>query len=411
MHVGRLEVVDFRNYEHAVVQFQPGVTTLLGGNGQGKTNLVEAIGYAATLGSHRVATDGPLVRRGAQSAVIRAEAVHEERRVRVDLEILPGRANRVRVNSAPVARPRDCLGVVRRVLFAPEDLALVKGDPSGRRLFLDDLLVSLTPRYSALRADLDRVLRQRNSLLKSAATVRGGGVASRRAAQVTLSVWDEQFVALAAELIVARMQLVARLGEPVGRSYCSVAPQADSGDVSLAYICSIPGIGAPSSPDTTPTLGEVADGLTAALARVVDDEFARGMTLVGPHRDDLELSLHGMPVRGYASHGESWSMALALRLASYDIAVADGRPGGAPILILDDVFAELDADRRERLAELVAPAEQVIVTAAASADVPSRLRGEVVEISKGRAVSPDAHQAVTNDTLSTADPQQADSAS
>jgi DNA replication and repair protein RecF len=445
VHVARLEVVDFRNYEHALVEFGPGVTTLLGGNGQGKTNLVEAVGYLATLGSHRVPTDGPLVRRGATRAVVRGDAVHVDRRVRVEVEISPGRANRARVNGAPMPRPRDCLGVVRRVLFAPEDLGLVKGDPAGRRVFLDDLLVSLAPRFAGVRADLDRVLRQRNSLLKSAGTLRGGGVGARRAALATLAVWDEQYAALAAELVVARMSLVARLAGPVASGYCAVAPGSTPQDVSLRYVSSIPGLEADGRPDPvgqgqSPALGhpaaqgqptgmgqsgrraadfdgdqpgvtagdpaaapvgqgpqarpdtrgsstaEVGLALLAALEAVTEDEFARGMTLVGPHRDDLVLGLHGMPLRGYASHGESWSMALALRLASYDIAAGEGLPGGPPVLILDDVFAELDVTRRDRLADLVSGAEQVLVTAAAAGDVPETLRGSVIGVAAGRVV-------------------------
>lgn len=378
MHLARLEVRDFRNYVHAEVLLDPGVTTFVGANGQGKTNLVEAVGYLATHGSHRCATDAPLVRQGATSAIIRGDAVNEARRVRVELEINPGRANRAKVNGASAVRSRDALGVVRRVLFAPEDLALVKGDPALRRAFLDELLVSLSPRFAAVRADLDRVLRQRNSLLKSAGAVRSGGVAARRAATATLSVWDDQFAALASELIVARLELLTSLAPPAAANYCAVAPGASPDDVALEYVSSIPDLGPGLAP------GEVATALLEQLAKRCEEEFARGLTLSGPHRDDLAISIRGLPVRGYASHGESWSMALALRLASFDVAADQWQSGGLPILVLDDVFAELDAGRRERLAQLVGRAEQVLVTAAVPEDVPASLGGRVLTVDAGQ---------------------------
>jgi DNA replication and repair protein RecF len=390
VHVTHLGLVDFRSYAQVELDLGPGVTTLLGPNGQGKTNLVEAIGYAATGRSHRVATDGPLVRVGAAQAVVRVEVVRAGRPVLVELEITPGRANRARVNRAPVPRQRDALGHVARVLFCPEDLSLVKGDPGERRAFLDDLLVSLAPRYDGVLADLERVLRQRNALLKSASALRGGGLRARTAAEQTLSVWDDQLVSLGAELVVARAHLVARLAGPIDLHYRAVAPEDRDPRVGVAYACGVPGVGraqepgvAAPTPAELPDRTEVGEALREALARRRDEEFARGITLVGPHRDEVLLSLHDLPLRGYASHGESWSMALALRLASYDLLRADVGTGGDPVLVLDDVFAELDTSRRERLAGLVAGVEQVLVTAAVAEDVPAALAGRIVAVGQG----------------------------
>jgi DNA replication and repair protein RecF len=387
VHVTHLGLVDFRSYPQVELDLEPGVTTFVGANGQGKTNLVEAIGYASTGRSHRVASDGPLVRAGAERAVVRVEVSRAGRRLLVELEITPGRSNRARVNRAPVPRQRDALGQVTRVLFCPEDLALVKGDPGDRRAFLDDLLVSLAPRYDGVLTDLERVLRQRNALLKSATALRGGGQRARTAAEQTLSVWDDQLVTCSAELVAARAHLVARLAGPIGEHYRAVAPEDRDPRVDLTYACGVPGV---TDTGADPAVGreEVAEAMRAALVARRDEEFARGLTLVGPHRDELVLRLHDLPVRGYASHGESWSMALSLRLASYALLRAEAGPGGDPVLILDDVFAELDTGRRERLAGLVAEVEQVLVTAAVPADVPSALAGRQVAVAGGTVVLP-----------------------
>jgi len=368
VHVTHLGLVDFRSYRSAELDLSPGVTTFVGANGQGKTNLIEAIGYACSLRSHRVGADAPLVREGAERAVIRVSAERAGREVVIELEITPGRANRARLNRAPVPRQRDVLGQVSRVLFAPEDLFLVKGDPGERRTFLDELLVILAPRFDAVLGDLERVLRQRNSLLRSASSLRGGGARSRSAAEGTLSVWDDQLAALAAEVIDARAALVRRLADPVADSYRAVAPSGGDPAALITYVPGVPDVAGLDRP-------EIAGQVRLALAARRDEEFARGMTLVGPHRDELSLTLHGRPLRGYASHGESWSMALALRLASYDIVRGEAGSGGDPVLILDDVFAELDPGRRERLAVAVAGVEQVLITAAVPADVPPALRG------------------------------------
>jgi DNA replication and repair protein RecF len=373
VHLAHLSVVDFRSYLAVELQLEPGVTALVGPNGQGKTNLIEAIGYLATLSSHRVAADAPLVRSGAERAIVRGQVVRDGRAVLVELEINPGKANRARVNSSPVTRPRDILGLLRTVLFAPEDLALVKGDPSDRRHFLDDLLVARTPRLASVRADYDRVLKQRNALLKTAGLSRRSGGPDLR----TLDVWDTHLSRVGGELLAARLELVDELRPLVEKSYAAVA-LGDSRSVSVGvdYLSSLgPEV------ELVPDREVLAAALAAALAGVRSDELDRGITLVGPHRDELVLKLGDQPARGYASHGESWSLALALRLGSYDLLCADG---GEPVLILDDVFAELDADRRERLAQLVAPAEQVLITAAVVADVPEMLAGARVDVMDGR---------------------------
>ena len=371
MYVAHLSLADFRSYAGVELPLEPGVTALVGPNGEGKTNLVEAIGYVATLGSHRVATDAPLVRFGTERAIVRVSVVRDARPTLVELELTPGRANRARINRSPIPRAREVLGLLRTVLFAPEDLAVVKGDPSERRRFLDDLLVARTPRLAGVRADYDRVLKQRNALLKSA----GAAMRSRGAGAdlSTLDVWDTHLATAGAELLSARLDLVDLLRPLVATAYASVA--RGSAAIALDYVSSI----GPETP-LVPDREALAEALLAALSESRRRELERGISLVGPHRDDLVLRLGPMPAKGYASHGESWSYALALRLASYDLLTSDG---GEPVLILDDVFAELDVDRRERLAELVAPAEQVLVTAAVAQDVPAALRGARVDVMAG----------------------------
>lgn len=383
MHVTSLHVGDFRSYEAAEVQLAPGVTTLVGLNGQGKTNLVEAIGYVATLGSHRVATDAPLVRFGATSASIRAGVMRHGRETLVEIEINPGRANRAKLNRGNPVRPRDTLGTLRTVLFAPEDLALVKGDPSERRRFLDDLLVARQPRWSGVRADYDRVLKQRNALLKSAAAVlrpsqrgrrREGGAesfeAARDSALHTLDVWNEQLAGYGASLLYARLRLLRDLAPDVGAAYDEVSDAPS--DARLIYRSSLHEGAARSIADgEVPDLEQLRAAMLTSMEAVRDTEAERGVSLVGPHRDDLVLSLGDLPAKGYASHGESWSFALALRLAAFDLLRRD--LGDDPVLILDDVFAELDAGRRDRLARRVGGCEQVLITAAVAADVPEHL--------------------------------------
>jgi DNA replication and repair protein RecF len=476
VHLTRLALTDFRSYARAELGLEPGVSTLLGLNGQGKTNLVEAAAYVATLGSHRVATDAPLVRSGAERAILRAAVTSGGRDSLVEIEINPGRANRARLNRAPVTRPRQVLGVLRTVLFAPEDLALVKGDPEQRRRFLDDLLVVSAPRYAGVRADYERVLRQRTALLKSLrghpgragragarvyaragapreagpggtgqnGTGRGGlaedGGGQDKAAQDgmsqdgmsqdsagqdsagqdsagqdgtgqdgtrqdstgrdgaprngrpaglagpaarTLDVWDEHLATAGAELLAARIALTATLRPLVARSYRAVAGGGAAGaGISYRQSLRTPGLSGTDGPaEPAADAARLADGLREALAAVRGEELERGVCLVGPHRDDLELRIGDLPARGYASHGESWSMALALRLSAFEALRGDGDD---PVLLLDDVFAELDTGRRERLAGLVAGAEQVLVTAAVPADVPAALRGTRFDVGDGR---------------------------
>ena len=471
MHLTRLALTDFRSYAQAELGLEPGVSTLLGPNGQGKTNLVEAAAYVATLGSHRVATDAPLVRSGAERAILRAAVTSGGRDSLVEIEINPGRANRARLNRAPVTRPRQVLGVLRTVLFAPEDLALVKGDPEQRRRFLDDLLVASAPRYAGVRADYERVLRQRTALLKSLrghpgragragarvyaragarreagpggtgrnglaedgggqdkaaqdgmsqdgmsqdsagqdsagqdgtghdstghdstkpdSTGRDGAPRNGRPAGLagpaarTLDVWDEHLATAGAELLAARIALTATLRPLVARSYRAVAGGGAPGaGISYRQSLRTPGLSGTDGPaEPAADAARLADGLREALAAVRGEELERGVCLVGPHRDDLELRIGDLPARGYASHGETWSMALALRLSAFEALRGDGED---PVLLLDDVFAELDTGRRERLAGLVAGAEQVLVTAAVPADVPAALRGTRFDVGDGR---------------------------
>ncbi|SCE79820.1 DNA replication/repair protein RecF [Micromonospora saelicesensis] len=371
MYVYRLELVDFRSYERVAVDLQPGANVLIGANGVGKTNLVEALGYVATLDSHRVATDAPLVRMGATSAVIRCAVVHDGRELLVELEIVPGKANRARLGRSPARRARDVLGALRLVLFAPEDLELVRGDPAERRRYLDDLLVNRQPRFAGVRADYERVVKQRNALLRTAYLARKTG-GSRGGDLGTLAVWDTHLAQHGAELLAGRLELVAALTPHVAKAYDAVA--AGRGAASITYRPSI------ELAEPTTDRAALAEALTAALAASRSAEIERGTTLVGPHRDELALSLGPLPAKGYASHGESWSFALALRLAGYDLLRADGIE---PVLVLDDVFAELDTGRRERLAELVGGASQLLVTCAVDDDVPAALRGTRYQVGEG----------------------------
>ncbi|MEV4753964.1 DNA replication/repair protein RecF [Micromonospora sp. NPDC049559] len=371
MHVRRLELVDFRSYERVGLDLEPGANVFVGPNGVGKTNLVEALGYVATLGSHRVAVDAPLVRAGAGAAVIRCAVAHDGRELLVELELVPGKANRARLNRSPVRRAREVLGALRLVLFAPEDLELVRGDPAERRRYLDELLVARLPRYAGVRADYERVIKQRNALLRTAYLARKTG-GSRGGDLSTLDVWDAHLVRHGAELLAGRLELVAALAPHVAKAYDAVA--AGRGAAGLAYRPSV------ELSDPVPDRAALEAALAAALAESRRNEVERGVTLVGPHRDDLVLTLGPLPAKGYASHGESWSYALALRLAAYDLLRSDGIE---PVLALDDVFAELDTGRRERLAELVGGASQLLVTCAVDEDVPAALRGVRFQVSPG----------------------------
>jgi len=367
MRLERLEVVDFRNHDRAAVELPGGVSVLVGPNGVGKTNLLEAIAYLATLGSHRVGQDASLVRAGAASAVIRAAVRRAGRRLLVDVELRPGSGVRGRVNGAPVPRARDLLGVVRATVFAPEDLGLIRGDPEERRRFLDTLATQRLPRYHGSRQDYDRVLRQRNTLLRSAA----GRLPA--AALATLEVWDEKLAAAGAELWFERLRLVAALTPRVGLAYQRVAGKDDA--VEIAYVSSVAGT-AEADPDPVKLAQALRERLVADRAREVE----RGLTLSGPHRDDLALALRGLPARTHASHGEAWSLALALRLGSHQLLTEEGEE---PVLLLDDVFAELDRQRRDRVAEAALAAEQSVVTAAVAEELPPALGAAVFHVEPG----------------------------
>jgi DNA replication and repair protein RecF len=396
VHVARLSLTDFRNYARAELELAPGATVLVGRNGQGKTNLVESIGYLATLGSHRVSGDQALVRAGAEAAIVRALLAHGERQLLVELQLNRQGANRAQLNRAPV-KTRELPRYAHTVLFAPEDLAIVRGEPSVRRRMLDELLVQRTPRLAGVMADYERVLRQRNTLLKSA---RARGLSAEKLP--TLDIWDERLVELGSELIDQRLALVAELGEPLAAAYRSIV-DADHGPA-LRPVLSIDGADAEddeprestaeSSPTARPAATELpetatAERFAAALRSLRRRELERGVTLAGPHRDDVLLLLNGLPAKGYASHGESWSFALALRLASAELLRRDSATGD-PVLVLDDVFAELDRLRRERLAAAIGGYEQVLVTAAVLEDVPAPLTARIVHIESGRILDSDS---------------------
>ncbi|MBO1267961.1 DNA replication/repair protein RecF [Arthrobacter cavernae] len=395
MYLEHLSLTDFRSYAQVDLKLGPGVTVLVGANGIGKTNLMEAIGYLASLSSHRVSTDGPLLRFGTERALIRAKLVRGEQSTVIELEINAGRANRGRINRGNPVRARDLLGICQTVLFAPEDLALVKGDPSNRRRFLDELLVSLVPRHAATRSDYDRVLKQRNALLKSA---RAGKFSASH--EATLEVWDQHMARAGAELLHARLELVERLRPHLDSAYAKLTDGSKT--AGAVYRSTIQGVldddGGPAErpDDHSPapsasvedlrllSVEQLTERYVQAFAASRRRELERGISLVGPHRDELELVLGEAPAKGYASHGETWSMCLALRLASYYVMLDDTRTGGtAPILILDDVFAELDVQRRRKLAAIVAGAEQVLVTAAVDADIPEELAGRRVTVVPG----------------------------
>lgn len=371
MFVTHLSLADFRSYAGAEVALEPGVTTFTGANGQGKTNLVEAVDYLATLGSRRVSSEQPLVRHGAERAIVRARVqagADDTRQLLLEIEILPGRQNKASLNRAPLRRPRELLGALRTVVFSPEDLALVKGDPSERRRFLDELITTRWPRLAGVRADYDRVLRQRSTLLKSLA---GRGRTLRDDVEATLGVWDESLARFGAELMHARLDTLAALAPHVADAYSAIAPT--NNDATLEYRCAI-------GAEVSTSQDEIEARLIMAMGERRADEIQRGVCLVGPHRDDLVLALGELPARGYASHGESWSFALALRLGAFALLRADGVE---PVLILDDVFAELDQLRRERLAGMIAEAEQVLITAAVPHDVPAELGGRRFRVGGG----------------------------
>lgn len=377
MYLRRLELRDFRSWPELSLELGPGVTLFVGRNGHGKTNIVEAVGYSAHLSSHRVSHDAPLVRTGAQNARISATTVNQGRELTTHLLIKPHAANQAQINRTRLKSPREMLGVLRSVIFAPEDLALVRGEPAQRRRYLDDLITTRTPRLAGVRAEYDKILKQRNALLKSAggALRRGYGDTDGAAALATLDVWDSQLAVQGGMLIAARLELLDSLAERIAEAYARIAPESRPASVHYdtglaAVLRAAPGAG--ESGDRDPALFESA--LLSELARLRPREVEAGRTLAGPHRDDLELRLGEQPAKGFASHGESWSFALALRLAEFTLLREEG---GDPVLILDDVFAELDARRREQLVGVAVEAEQVLITAAVDDDLPENLAGRL----------------------------------
>ncbi len=385
MFVDHLQLTDFRSYESVDLSLEAGVTTFVGANGHGKTNLVEAIEYVSTMSSHRVASEVPLVRSGAAQAVIRVRvqaALDDLRQLTLELEINPGKANRAKLNRSPLRQAREIVGVLRTVVFSPVDIAIVKGDPSERRRFLDDLIVARWPRLAGVRADYERIVRQRNTLLKSlSGRARGGPPPAD--AEATLEVWDTHLARAGAELLEARLTTLADLAPHVGKAYADIAPTNNDAIAEYRASVDLDALRQAQGPWERAALTEM---LITAMAERRAEEIQRGVSLVGPHRDDLVLSLGLLPAKGYASHGESWSFALALRLGGFHLLRADGVE---PVLMLDDVFAELDTVRRERLASGVRVAEQVLVTAAVGADVPELLAGQRFRVAGGE-VTPDA---------------------
>jgi DNA replication and repair protein RecF len=384
MFVDHLQLTDFRSYESVDLPLQAGVTTFVGANGQGKTNLVEALEYLSTMSSHRVASEVPLVRSGAIRAVVRAKVVaglDDPRQLTLELEINPGKANRAKLNRSPLRQAREIVGVLQTVMFSPVDIAIVKGDPSERRRFLDDLIVARWPRLAGVRADYERVLKQRNTLLKSlSGRFRGGP--PHADSEATLEVWDTHLARTGGELLEARLVTLADLAPHVSKAYADIAPT--NNDAAAEYRASVD-LDATRDADQPTARANLSAALTAGMAERRAEEIQRGVSLVGPHRDDIMLSLGLLPAKGYASHGESWSFALALRLGGFHLLRADGVE---PVLMLDDVFAELDSVRRERLASAVRVAEQVFVTAAVGADVPELLAGQRFRVAGGE-VTPD----------------------
>ena len=369
MHVKHLTLSNFRNYSSVELPLATGINLLVGKNGQGKTNLAEAIFYAATLGSHRVSGYLPLIKQGESKAIIRLLARFEDRENLLELELNTEGSNRARINKSDTSRVRDVLGYVNAVIFSPEDLDIVKRDPSNRRAFIDELIVQLTPRMAGVYSDYERVLKQRNSLLKSARnlTASSSGLS-------TLDSWDQSLVRIGSEIIAARFDITSRLAPFLQEAYAAIADEKNDPSIKIKSSLATNDVDLDSSEAflNTGDRKEIEDLFQARLAEVRAKEMERGITLVGPHRDDLLLLLGTLPAKGYISHGESWSYALALKLASADLIRKDARAGD-PVLILDDVFAELDSSRRSRLAALVSHNEQVIITAAVAEDVPSEL--------------------------------------
>jgi DNA replication and repair protein RecF len=370
MHVISLTAVDFRSYSFIEINLEPGVTTFIGSNGQGKTNLVEAISYCSTLSSNRVSQDLPLVKAEQPRAIVRTGVKYLDRTNWLEVEIWPSKTNKAKLNGSDCKKTKDILGILQTITFSPEDLILVKGDPGQRRYFLDELLVQKSSSYAGIKTDYERVLKQRNALLKSAGPARRNNLDSGLA---TLDIWNEQLINFGSQIILARHQIINELLPYVSKSYAELAPSSKA--LNITYL---PNVSAENM-----TLNDLVAAMKQKLQERQQDELDRGLTLVGPHRDDLEIMIGELPAKGYASHGESWSVALALRLASFDLLKATS-PAGDPVLILDDVFAELDAARRNQLILRVKNVEQVLITAAVAEDVPKELVGNKLYVNNGK---------------------------
>jgi DNA replication and repair protein RecF len=370
MHVISLTAVDFRSYSFVEINLEPGVTTFIGSNGQGKTNLVEAISYCSTLSSHRVSQDLPLVKADQPRAIVRTGVKYLDRTNWLEVEIWPSKTNKAKLNGSDCKKTKDILGILQTITFSPEDLILVKGDPGQRRYFLDELLVQKSSSYAGIKTDYERVLKQRNALLKSAGPARRNNLDSVLA---TLDIWNEQLINFGSQIILARHQIINELLPYVSKSYAELAPSSKA--LNINYL---PNVSAENM-----TLNDLVAAMKQKLQERQQDELDRGLTLVGPHRDDLEIMIGELPAKGYASHGESWSVALALRLASFDLLKATS-PAGDPVLILDDVFAELDVARRNQLILRVKNVEQVLITAAVAEDVPKELVGNKLYVNNGK---------------------------
>jgi DNA replication and repair protein RecF len=385
MHVKHLTLSNFRNYSTVELPLAQGINLLVGKNGQGKTNLAEAIFYSATLSSHRVSGYLPLIKQGETKSIIRLLARFEDRENLLELELNTDGSNRARINKSETPRIRDVLGYVNAVIFSPEDLDIVKRDPSNRRAFIDELIVQLTPRMAGVYSDYERVLKQRNTLLKSARNM-----SSSSSGLSTLDSWDQSLVRIGSEIVSARFEITARLAPYLEAAYAAIADEKNDPSIRIKSSLSTNEVDSTDAESflNTGDRQEIEKLFQDRLAEVRSKEMERGITLVGPHRDDLLLLLGTLPAKGYISHGESWSYALALKLASADLIRKDARAGD-PVLILDDVFAELDSTRRSRLASLVSHNEQVIITAAVAEDVPSELSATRFNVRDGSLVAND----------------------
>ncbi|MEY3649450.1 MAG: hypothetical protein RL370_153 [Actinomycetota bacterium] len=357
MRINKLALTNFRSYPSLELELQPGITTFIGDNGSGKTNIAESLIYLAFLSSHRVANNVPLISLGAQQAIIRIEIERDDRTLNIDLEINASKANRARINGNPTRSQREILGACQLVYFSPEDLDLVRGEPGGRRDFLDRLLITRTPRMAGVIADYERVVKQRNAFLKT------------RSSASALLPWNEQLIKFGAQLTADRIALVEALNPWVAKNYANLNEVKPA---SISYKCSSEGV--------SNNLENNVEVLTNKLEEVAYQEIERGVSLIGPHRDDLHLQIGDFPAKGYASHGESWSMAISLRIGSFNLLKSEG---SEPILILDDVFAELDTSRRKQLISATQIAEQTIITAAVESDLPAELLTQKFYVTPG----------------------------